>query len=91
MEDCAKVFTTPTERIVNNQHSIMVVNPLNTSTDGRKSNAGSSIRTRYAATAKAKIITMYEMESEKLSIPQFAKKHNLPDKFKQYLGTHKGG
>ena len=69
----------------------MVVNPLNTSSNGRKSNAGSSIRTRYAATVKAKIITMYEMESEKLLIPQFAKKYNLPDKFKQYLGIHKGG
>ena len=68
----------------------MVINPWNVPTDECKSNTSSSIRTRCTATAKAKIIIMHTIESEQLWMLQFVKKHNLLDKFKCYLGTHKG-
>ena len=61
---------------------MIVANTPNVLTDGHKSNASSSIRTRYTAIVKSKIITMHKIEFEKLSILQFVKKHNLPDKFK---------
>ena len=68
----------------------MVINPWNVSTNGREGNADSSIRTRCTTAAKDKILIIYKIESNQLSIPQFAKKYNLPDKFKQCLDTHKG-